>query len=354
VLTSTFTTSFDDSTGTAAPTIQRTATTTVVNTQPTLTVPGAQSQDYHDALSFGISATDPDSGDTVSLSASGLPSGLNFTDNGDRTGSVSGTVTAAPGVYTATFTADDHHHLTTVTDTVQITVTREETTLAYTGPTVIAQGFPVTLKARLLEDGTTAPSPTGQSLDLALGTQHCTATVGAGGNAQCVIGSVSAPLGTAIPISATFLGDTDYLGSSASSTAIVFAFPSRGAFALGDLTVASAGPATLLTWWSSDWSSLNSLSGGAASTGFKGFAGAPVPSAPPACGGTWTTGPGNSPPPVGTIPSYMGVLVSSAIQTKGKTYSSTTPKIVVVKTNPGYSPNPGHPGTGTYVATYCP
>jgi hypothetical protein len=354
VLTSTFTTSFDDSTGTAAPTIQRTATTTVDNAQPTLTVPGAQSQDYHDALSFGISATDPDSGDTVSLSASGLPSGLNFTDNGDRTGSVSGTITAAPGVYTATFTADDHHHLTTVTDTVQITVTREETTLAYTGPTVVAQGFPVTLKARLLEDGTTAPSPTGQSLDLALGTQHCTATVGAGGNAQCVIGSVSAPLGTSIPISAAFLGDTDYLPSSASSTAIVFAFPSRGAFALGDLTVASAGPATLLTWWSSDWSSLNSLSGGAASTGFKGFAGAPVPSAPPACGGNWTTGPGNSPPPVGSIPSYMGVLVSSAIQTKGKTYSSATPKIVVVKTNPGYSPNPGHPGTGTYVATYCP
>jgi hypothetical protein len=212
----------------------------------------------------------------------------------------------------------------------------------------------VTLKARLLEDGTTAPSPTGQSLDLALGTQHCTATVGAGGNAQCVIGSVSAPLGTSIPISAAFLGDTDYLPSSASSTAIVFAFPSRGAFALGDLTVASAGPATLLTWWSSDWSSLNSLSGGAASTGFKGFAGAPVPSAPPACGGNWTTGPGNSPPPVGSIPSYMGVLVSSAIQTKGKTYSSATPKIVVVKTNPGYSPNPGHPGTGTYVATYCP
>jgi hypothetical protein len=28
-------------------------------------------------------------------------------------------------------------------------------------------------------------------------------------------------------------------------------------------------------------------------------------------------------------------------------------KIVVVKTNPGYEPNPGHHGTGTYVATYC-
>jgi hypothetical protein len=354
VLTTTFTASFDDSTGTAAPTIQRTASTTVVNAQPTLTVPGAQSQDYHDALSFGISATDSDSGDTVSLSASGLPAGLSFTDNGDRTGTVSGTITADPGVYTATFSADDHHHLTVVTDTVQITVTQEETSLAYTGPTVVAQGFPATLKARLLEDGTTAPSPSGQSLDLALGTQHCTATVDSSGNAQCTIGSVSASLGTSIPISATFLGDTYYLGSTASSTAIVFAFPSRGAFVLGDLTVAAAGPATLLTWWSSDWSTLNSLSGGAAPTAFKGFAGVPVPSAPPACGGTWTTLPGNSPPPVGSIPSYMGVLVSSSIQANGKNYSSTTPKIVVVKTNGGYSASPGHPGTGTYVATYCP
>jgi hypothetical protein len=353
VLTSTFTTSFDDSTGTAQSTIQRTATTTVVNTQPTLTVPGAQSQDYHDSLTFGISDTDPDPGDTVALSVSGLPAGLGFTDNLDGTGTVSGTITADPGVYTATFTADDHHHVTPVTKTVQITVTKEETTTAYTGPTVIAQGFPVTLKAQLLEDGTTAPSPSGQTLTLKLGVQSCPATVDPSGNAQCTIGSVTAPLGTAIPINATFAGDTDYLSSFANSQAIVFAFPTRGAFALGDLTVAAAGPSSLLTWWSSSWSGLNQLSGGPASSGFKGFAGTLTPSSPPACGGTWTTGPGNSPPPVGTIPSYMGVVVPSSITAKGNTLSGDTPKIVVVKTNAGYSPSPGHPGTGTYVATYC-
>jgi hypothetical protein len=354
VLTSTFTTSFDDSTGTAASTITRTATTTVVNTQPTLSVPGAQSQDYHDSLTFGISATDPDSGDTVSFSASGLPAGLILTDNGDRTATVSGTITAPPGVYTATFSADDHHHLTVVTDTVQITVTKEETTTTYTGPTVVAQGFPVTLKAQLLEDGTTAPVPSGQTLTLSIGVQSCPATVDSLGNAECTIASVSAPLGTSIPLSATFGGDTYYLSSfDTSQSAIVFAFPSRGAFALGDLTVASAGPSTLLTWWGSQWSSVNSLSGGAAPAGFKGFAGLPSPAAPPACAGTWTTGPGNSPPPVGTIPSYMGVLVPSSIHTEGKGYSGDTPKIIVVKTDPGYSPSPGHPGTGTYIATYC-
>src|SRR5260370_251663 len=81
-----------------------------------LGLPGSQTEDYHDGLTFGMAATDANAGDTVSLSASGLPAGLSFTDNGDRTGTVSGTsITAAPGSYTATFTANDHHHLTTVT-----------------------------------------------------------------------------------------------------------------------------------------------------------------------------------------------------------------------------------------------
>jgi hypothetical protein len=354
VLTSTFTTSFDDSTGTARPTIMRTATTTVVNTAPTVVVPGAKSQDYHDALSFGVSASDPDSGDSIALAASGLPAGLTFTDNGDRTGTVSGTITAAPGVYTATFTADDHHHLTLSSDTVQITVTREETTTAYTGPTVVAQGFPVTLMATLLEDGTTAPSPSGQTLTLSLGAQNCPATVDAFGNAQCTIGSVAAPLGATVPLGASFAGDTYYLPSAdTSKTAVVFGFPTRGDFVLGDSTVAAAGPLTTLIWWSSNWSLLNTVSGGPVTTSFKGFAGDLTPSSPPACGGTWTTRPGNSPPPVGDIPSYMGVLVPSTITASGSTISGNTVKIVVVKTNPGYSTSPGHEGTGTYVATYC-
>jgi hypothetical protein len=333
----------------------RTATTTVVNAPPTLNLPGAQSQDYHDSLTFGVSASDTDSGDTVALGASGLPSGLVLTDNGDGTGTVSGTITAAPGVYTATFTADDHHHLTLTSGTVQITVTQEETTTAYTGPTVVAQGFPVTLTAQLREDGTAAPAPSGQTVTLTIGAQSCPATTDALGNAHCTVGSVNAPLGTSIPITATFAGDTYYLASSAASMAIVFAFPPVGDFVLGDQSVAAAGPTTTLTWWSSDWSAVNVLSGGVAPTSMKGFANTVTPSAPPACGGTWKTTSGNSPPPVGIefIPSYMGVLVSPLVTKTGATLSSAVPKIVVIKTNPGYSPNPGHKGTGTYVATYC-
>ena len=154
--------------------LTKTSTITVSNAQPTLVLPGAQSQDYHDSLSFGISATDANGGDSIALTATGLPAGLTLNDNGDRTGTVSGTITAIPGVYTVTFYADDHHHTSLVSGTVQITVTKEETTTAYTGPTVVAQNLPVTLKGRLLEDGTTAPSPFGQTLTLSVGSQSCT------------------------------------------------------------------------------------------------------------------------------------------------------------------------------------
>ena len=106
VLTNSAAFDFDDSTGAAQPTITRTASTTVLNTPPILTVPGAQAQDYHDALTFGVSATDVDAGDTLTFSASGLPSGLVLTDNGDRTATIAGTLTATPGVYVATTCRD--------------------------------------------------------------------------------------------------------------------------------------------------------------------------------------------------------------------------------------------------------
>jgi hypothetical protein len=49
----------------------------------------------------------------------------------------------------------------------------------------------------------------------------------------------------------------------------------------------------------------------------------------------------------------MGVLVSTSAKSSGSTISGNITKIVVIKTDDGYSPNPGHDGTGTYVATYC-
>jgi FtsP/CotA-like multicopper oxidase with cupredoxin domain len=92
------------------------------NTAPQLLLPGAQSFSAGSSPTFGISATDPDQPDAIALGASGLPAGLSLHDNGDRTGTVSGTVTAPPGNYVATFTANDGKHAP-VAGTLNITIT---------------------------------------------------------------------------------------------------------------------------------------------------------------------------------------------------------------------------------------
>ena len=49
----------------------------------------------------------------------------------------------------------------------------------------------------------------------------------------------------------------------------------------------------------------------------------------------------------------MGTAVSTSISQHGNMITGNITKIVVVLTAPGYAPNPGHPGTGTIIATYC-
>ncbi len=89
---------------------------------PTLMLPASESGVRGKPLTFGISASDPDAVDVLTLGASGLPAGLTFKDNGNRTGTVSGTVIAPPGVYMAGFSATDGK-TTPAVGTVRITIT---------------------------------------------------------------------------------------------------------------------------------------------------------------------------------------------------------------------------------------
>jgi len=126
-------------------------------------------------------------------------------------------------------------------------------------------------------------------------------------------------------------------------------FLASGSFVIGDLN-ASVG--NTVTFWGAQWAKVNSLSGGSAPRAFKGFADI-TSTTPPTCGGTWTTDPGNSSGPPATVPSFMAVIVSSSITKSGATISGNVPKMVVVKTDPGYAPSPGHAGTATVVAVLC-
>jgi hypothetical protein len=136
--------------------------------------------------------------------------------------------------------------------------------------------------------------------------------------------------------------------ADATSTIVIFGVSAGGTFVIGD---GNAAIGTSVTFWGAQWWKLNTLSGGAGPAAFKGFEDSPATAQ---CKVSWTTDPGNStPPPAGPLPAYMAVIVSSKVTQSGSTISGDTPHIVIVKTNPGYAPDPGHAGTGTVVATVC-
>jgi hypothetical protein len=334
-----------------------------------LSYTGATTGDYHDPATVSAKLTDP--GDPVTPNSPVAGRLVTF-QLGSSPGGTCSAVTGAAGTascvivstqipanypVTATFDGDPIYQATSAAAT--FTITKEQTALTLSGPTVVLAGSGgTTLSARLLEDGLVPPSPSGQAVTFTLGSQSCTGTANANGDASCVLPSVSgASLGPKT-LSASFAGDAYYLGSSASGQVIVFAFPAAGAtFALGDKTVAAATPTTTVTFWGSQWSKANSLSGGSGAAAFKGYAGTvstlPTTSPPTACAGTWTSGGGNSSQPPGTVPSYMGVIVTTNADKSGDTISGRHVKIVVVKTDPGYGPSPGHEGSGKIVATFC-
>ncbi len=329
---------------------------TVNKARSTLSYDGAVSADFNDpaVLSARLFRTDnsaPLGGQTVTLTMGSESCSQVSGPNGEAACTITPSEAAGPFTVTAVFAGDGNYLGST--DSKPFAVTREETSTTYTGPTVVAQGNPVTLSGQLLEDGTTPIS--GRMLTLTLGSgtgsQTClTGPTDASGSAQCMVPSVSVTQGSQ-PVRADFAGDGYYLPSAdATKRVIIFAFPSRGIFVLGDQTVAAA-PSSV-TFWGAQWAAPNTLSGGAVPSAFKGFADNPSSKAP-VCGGTWTTSPGNSSSPVGSLPAYMGTAVSSTIAKNGSTISGNITKIVVVITAPGYAPNPGHPGTGTIIATYC-
>lgn len=122
-----------------------------------------------------------------------------------------------------------------------------------------------------------------------------------------------------------------------------------GSFVIGNIKPGIA-LGTAVTFWSAQWDKQNTLTGGPAPASFKGFEDS---TAKPACGTPWTTSPGNSSSPPAGIPSFLGVIVASSISKSGPAITGDSVHIVVVKTNPGYAPNPGHAGTGTIAGVFC-
>jgi len=338
-----------------------------------LTYTGATTRDYHDSAAMSATLVQsggslPAVGKIIKFQIGPSSSDVCFatTDN-VGTASCSIRLTQAPGASTVTASFNGDTFYKAASDSRSFTITREETTLSFTGPTVILAGAgSTTLSAKLVEDGANdddgdggeaAPDPAGQTITFTLGSQSCSGTTDATGAATCSIANVSGQTLGSKTLTATFAGDTYYRPSSASADVIVFAFPSRGTFVVGNNTAATAALNTPVTWWSDEWYLQNRLSGGIAPNAFKGFAATvttlPTTSPATSCGTTFVTRPGNSPPPTADVPTYMGVIIASSVTKDGADINGAWGQIVVVKIDPGYSPAPGHPGTGKIVATFC-
>jgi hypothetical protein len=342
---------------------------TVTREESAVSYTGALTQHYHDVFTASATLTDPFGGAPIAGKTITFTLGVGDSCSAVTDGSGNASCSITPHQtgtknLVASFAGDVYYEPSS--QTTSFAITPEETTMTYTGPTVILAGASgATLTATLVEDGANdddgdpvgVPPDPAETVTLSIGSQSCTDLTDSLGHVSCTIPSVTVGLGSQT-VTASFPGDAYYQAASASTTAIVFAFPSTGAFALGDLTVAAATPTTLVTWWVSTWNRLNSLTGGPAPSAFKGLASAvtTLPTQTPAnvCSGTWTSAGGSSDRPPATVPSYMGVIVPTAIKKSGDTINGDYVKIVVVRTNPGYTASASGVGTGTIVATFCP
>jgi hypothetical protein len=330
-----------------------TATKTWVKLSTTLTYNGATSSDYNDSATLSATLTDTTSGSpiagapvTFSLNAAETCSGTT-----DASGKASCSVTpgeaAGPYTVTASYAGDATHAASS--SSTGFTVTLEETALSSTTALqLFSSGGTATLSSTLTDPDGGAPiaaKAVTMTLGSGSGAQSCTATTDASGTATCTISPVTVALGPQ-PVTDSFGGDAFYKSATNAQQALVFAFTPGGSFVVGDKSATGA-----VTFWGAQWSKANTLSGGGAPAAFKGFEDTPAVTA---CATGWTTDPGNStPPPAAPLPSYMAVVVASAVSQSGSTISGNTVNIVIVKTDPGYQPNPGHAGTGTVVATFC-
>ena len=108
-----------------------TITVNEVNDAPVLSAIGAQSVNEGGTLSIVLSAADVDAGDILSFGVAGLPAFASFTDNGDRTGTIS---------FDPSFTDSGSYSLTvSVTDNGAPNLSDSETITLTVNPTNTAQ-----------------------------------------------------------------------------------------------------------------------------------------------------------------------------------------------------------------------
>jgi len=182
---------------------------------------GPTSGDYHDPVAVSATLTDtttpgPLAGMAVTFSLNGSESCTAAT-NASGSASCSLTPGEPAGSYPLVVSFAGGPGFAASSKSTTFTVTKEQTTLVYTGDTLVANGTTATLSGVLTEDATTPIA--GRTVFFTLGAQNCSAITNAGGRASCTVTTNQPSAATAVGIGALFPGDSFYLPARATSTA---------------------------------------------------------------------------------------------------------------------------------------
>ena len=187
---------------------------------------GATSGSYHETVTLSALVTE---------TSSGLPAGtgtqVHFSLGQPELQGCSGTVDAAghascslqiqlpAGSYPIVARFPGNATYSPSSTSATLTVAVNGTSLVYTGPSLIANGLPLTVSARFTDTFTSMPI-SGEVISFSLGTQGCQGTTDGTGVAACTINNVSQPFGPA-SITASFAGDANYVPNSTTSSVLV-------------------------------------------------------------------------------------------------------------------------------------
>lgn len=276
-----------------------------------------------------------------------------FGDGSSATGTHPIHTYAEEGTYAVSLVATN---ITGLSSSTSFNVVVADAPLSATGRTIIStQTFSGTVAA--FADADPAGAVGDYSATITWGDGATSAgIVAVAGSSFIVNGSHTYPASALGPQTITVnICDAGGSCATAISQALVFTYTAGGSFVVGDmsagtLTAGAIGAGNPITFWGAQWAKANTLSGGWAPSAFKGFSDNPVT---PVCGTPWSTAPGNSAPPAAAIPTYTAMIVASSISKGGPQIAGDALHIVIVRTNPGYAPNPGHAGTGTIVGVLC-
>ncbi len=131
------------------------------NTPPVLNAIGDQAVDEGQLLSFPVTASDAD-GDPLTLTATSLPAGATFVDNGDGTGSFDWISTFdQAGSYAVTFEVSDGEDVASETITITVNNVNRPPTISNPGSQNADEGVTITF-------GVTASDPDGDALVLTI------------------------------------------------------------------------------------------------------------------------------------------------------------------------------------------